>query len=221
MTEDSKPLYKDYLKASVTLIGAGGIISNALAMFAKLSPPKLTIWDDDKVANVNLAMQQFHARDIGKFKVEVLMRDAKRINPDLTVRVQRRRFRAQDALDGVVVSGVDCMESRQLIFDAVRKQRNQIQLYLDGRLSRKHHEYFDLFVIDPNDAQDVEAYEDWLHEGSNIKDLRPENMAVQTPVMLAGTMGVVLARWSEGRSRPWRVSFFGDIPHLEFFFHKQ
>ncbi len=220
MLEAKKSLYKDYLQTPVILIGAGGIISNVLAMFAKLSPLKLTIWDDDTVAPVNLVMQQFHAKDIDEYKVEALKREATRINPKLSVKTYRRRFRAKDSLDGLVVSGVDCMESRQLIFDAVLRQKSQVKLYLDGRLSRTHHEYFDLFAIDPNDEWEVEAYRGWLDKGSLTQEPRSERMAVQTPMMLAGTMGAVLARWIEGRSRPWRVSFFGDVPHLEYFFHQ-
>ena len=102
------PLYKDFLRTPVHLIGAGGICSNVLAMLARLSPPKLTIWDDDTVVGVNLVMQQFYERDIGKYKVDVLMRDARRINQILPVVAYRRRCTAQDSLDGVVIAGVDC-----------------------------------------------------------------------------------------------------------------
>jgi len=216
---DSAPLYRKYLNCPVTFVGAGGIVSNLLGLIVKCGPTHLTIWDDDIVQPVNLAQQDFLYDDIGEYKADVLAYKASQLDPELMVNHIERRFAQGDRLDGIVVAGVDSMGSRRIIFDKVCQQAEQVPLFIDGRLSRKWNEFVDLYFIDPKRPDEVEFYREWLFEDGEVepKGPRPKKLSAHTPILLAGLVGAVLARWVHEGRHPLKVTLDASTFQLETF----
>lgn len=202
------PIYVPYLGQPVTLIGAGGIGSNLLPLLVKCGPSSLTIWDDDVVKPVNLAQQQFSYSDIDAWKAACLARKVLYMDPSLGVEFRLKRFMPGYVLDGVVVSGVDSMESRQVIFDEVCRQSERVALFIDGRLSRSANEWAELYFIDPKRADEVEFYREWLFtdEEAGPQGPRPTKISAHTPILLAGLLGAGLARWVHEGRHPLKVT---------------
>ncbi len=208
MLQEEKPLYTNYLDCNVTLVGAGGIGSNLLPLIVRCGPRQVTIWDPDTVKPVNLAAQNFNYADIDKPKVSAIARVAWAINPNLPIDFKKRRFSNRNRLDGLVIAGVDSIQSRRTIFDAVCRQKDKVDLFIDGRLSRSSHEWVELYFIDPKKENEVEAYREWLDYDNEVgqKEPRPKKLSAHTPILLAGLLGTGLARWVHEKRHPWKVT---------------
>ena len=200
-------LYPDRIGFPVTCIGAGGIGSSIIPMFVRAGVQKLSIWDFDVVAPVNLQMQNFDAKDLGKLKAKVLARRAKQINPNIKVYAKIKRFTQYCPLDGIVVGAVDSMEKgREQIFAAVKKS-SSVELLVDGRFTRKG-DFIDLYFIDPRSEEEMENYKGWLFPDSEaFSTPRSDSMTSHVPYILSGLMGEVLAVWAKDRSHPWKVIY--------------
>jgi hypothetical protein len=208
MSQEEKPLYSNHLDCDVTLVGAGGIGSNLLPLIVRCGPRHVTVWDPDVVKPVNLAAQNFKYADIGCSKVGAITRLASAINPDLPIVYKKRRFSNRNRLDGLVIAGVDSMQSRRTIFSAVCRQADRVDLFIDGRLSRSSPEWVELYFIDPKKENEVEAYREWLYADNEVgpKGPRPKQLSAHTPILLAGLLGAGLARWVHERRHPWKVT---------------
>jgi hypothetical protein len=209
---DTETLYHPYLNCNVHLIGAGGIGSNLLPLLVRCGPRRLTIWDDDDVAAVNLAQQNFVYNDIGRSKARVLEEKALDMDPSLSTKSMKCRVTASTPrLDGLVVAGVDSIKGRHEIFDAVRRQADHIDLFIDGRLSRSRNEWAEVYFIDPKRDDDVGNYRGLLYDEREMmpQGPRPTKLSAHTPIMLAALAGTGLARWVNEKRHPWKVTWDG------------
>lgn len=211
--------FKRHIPHPVVLIGGGGIGSHALPVLVQAGPARLTVVDDDVFKDVNRQLQLFpHAR-LGSPKADVLVEEARRLNPALDAQALYQRITASSSLDGVVVAGVDLMESRSAIFEAVLSCREQVKLYIDGRLSRANPGYAELFAIDPSDEQEIAAYKGWLFpDTTGPRASAPEGIAAHGPHALAALIGAVLSRWVIDGRHPWRVTFDAVALNIEKYF---
>lgn len=208
-------LYPNRLRQGVVCIGAGGIGSHMLPMLARAGVERFAIYDNDVVADVNLQMQNFNADEIGQYKVYVMERRLRAINPRVFVSSRAVRFTDFAVLDGIVVCAVDSMQSRKEIFQAVRRRRDSIALFVDGRLTRAG-DFIALYFIDPKNGQEVQNYESLLYDDpGGAQPPRPDCMTAHVPLMLTGLAGEVLAQWVAGRSHPWKVTYDGRAQHTE------
>ncbi len=200
-------MLKDHLNHPVTLIGVGGIGSNVLPLILRFGVGRLTIWDDDVVEEVNLSTQQHTVASLGKSKAATAAETVRAVNPDTVLDWHPRRFCTQDALDGIIISGVDSGKSRMDIWHAIERFRDRIPLYIDGRLSRRHPEWLQLFTVNPSDEEVVAAYREFLFSDEGLPEHpRSERPAVHTPYLLAGLIGANLARWVQNERYPWQVT---------------
>jgi hypothetical protein len=208
-------LYPDRLMLPLTCIGAGGIGSSAIPLFVRAGVRQITIWDNDTVEPVNLQMQNFYANDISHYKAIVMAARALQINPELQVTAHTMRFTQDDPLDGIVLSAVDSMESRSAIFDAVQKQKERVELLVDGRFTRKG-DFIDVYCIDPRSKEELELYKGWLFSDSEVlKTPRADSMTAHVPYILSGLIGEALAGWATNRSHPWKVTYDAVSHHTE------
>lgn len=216
---DTTGLYQDYLGHPVILIGAGGISSHALSLLMRTGTRSLAVYDADVVAPVNLQAQNFDASDVGQSKAEVLAKKAAMIHPGAKSQAFVRYFVPEDALDGLVVSGVDSMQSRSMIFESVCRHKNHIPLFLDGRLHRVNPDWAELYAIDPQNEWEVAAYRGWLFDDKEVpRTPRPDSLAVHAPYALVALMGSLLARWVKDRRHPWKVTFDAAAWHTESYY---
>ncbi len=111
-------------RASVLVVGAGGLGSPLLMYLAAAGVGRIGIVDDDAVDLTNLQRQVVHGTpDIGRPKVESAAERLKALNPHVTVETHPERLTAENALSiieryDVVADGSDNFATRYLVSDA-------------------------------------------------------------------------------------------------------
>lgn len=111
-------------RATVAIIGAGGIGSPAIQYLAAAGVGRLIVIDDDTVDLSNLQRQTlFGGNDIGAPKVEAAAQAVARLNPGVTIEARRARIdvgNAQDLILGadIVIDGTDNFATRLAVADA-------------------------------------------------------------------------------------------------------
>lgn len=195
----------------VHVIGCGGIGSAAALAAAKLGFSKLVLWDDDKVEAVNIPNQLLYGpADIGRYKVEALREQLLRVGAQgVGVWIER----VGDAplhrllLDGIVISGVDSMRSREAIWGAVRLN-TKIYRYFDGRMGGAHGQ---LFNLNPSISAEIDVYESWLFSDKEALPLPCGGEAIVTaPMAFAACLARALTRFVRGEPIRNLLFDFGD-----------
>ena len=111
-------------RATVAIIGAGGIGSPAIQYLAAAGVGRLIVIDDDTVDLSNLQRQTlFGGDDIGAPKVDAAARAVARLNSGVTIEARRARIdagTAQELIAGahVVIDGTDNFATRLAVADA-------------------------------------------------------------------------------------------------------
>jgi len=148
----------DDLDVPIVVIGAGGIGSPTVLALAKMGCTKLTVYDDDLVESHNIPNQLYLLDDIGRPKVEALSHLVHGFT-GTTIRALKERVAGQ-RLQGIVISGVDTMQSRHYIWERSIKYKPQVPLYIDARMGA---EVCRIYSINPVDPDDVRLYEETLY----------------------------------------------------------
>ena len=94
--------------------------------------PWLQLIDFDTVEPVNLACQGYLESDLGRPKVQATVDLAQQLNHQLEVHTLNERFRRSTQIGNVLFCGVDKIETRQHIWEAVR---NKVAFFADGRMA--------------------------------------------------------------------------------------
>ena len=111
-------------KASVLVVGAGGLGSPALLYLAAAGIGKIGVIDDDLVDISNLQRQVLHdTASVGDTKVVSARRRLTELNPEIVVEAYEARLGVDNALGligeyDVVIDGSDNFSTRYLIGDA-------------------------------------------------------------------------------------------------------
>ena len=101
-------------------------------MLFRSGVPWLQLVDFDYCEVVNLAPQGFLEEDVGRPKVEATADLCRRINSGVEVNPVIGRFRRSMAIGNVLFACVDSIDTRRLIWEAVR---DRASLFVDGRMS--------------------------------------------------------------------------------------
>lgn len=86
-------------RVKVGIAGTGGLGSNVAAHLVRSGFRSLVLADFDKVEASNLNRQFYFADQVGKFKVDALAENLKRINPDLELSLFRERLKRENMGD--------------------------------------------------------------------------------------------------------------------------
>lgn len=145
----------------VHLIGAGGINNLVGPTLAKMGVTEIHIWDDDVLENRNCPTEiAYSYKMIGQPKVAAMADAIYYLRPDVEVYQHQERITADSEISGIVISGVDSMKSRQVIWDCVKSNFLEIPFFIDGRSAG---EEIAIFAFSPCDMESAEIYgEDWL-----------------------------------------------------------
>lgn len=155
----------------VHLIGAGGINNMLGPTLAKMGVQEIHIWDDDKLEARNCPTEVAYSYEmVGQPKTAAMARTIEYLMGANTVRVVQHQERVSEdtELEGIVVSGVDSMKSRQMIWKAVQDNFIDIPLYIDGRSAGKQTA---IFALSPADYDAVTKYETWLFDDAKSSPL--------------------------------------------------
>ena len=129
--------WAEYMKnITVSLVGCGGIGSNAAVTIARLGIMKLNIFDFDTVEDINMAGQLFKIAHIGNSKVSAT---AEVLNEFTNVEVfaLQTRVTKETLLTKITVCGLDSMAARKEVFESWydRYKGNQNAFFVDCRMS--------------------------------------------------------------------------------------
>lgn len=111
-------------RASVLVVGAGGLGSPVIQYLAAAGVGTLGVVDFDEIDKSNLQRQiLFSTADVGQFKADVACERASSLNPEIVVRKHRVRLNSENIVElfenySIIVDGSDNFETRYLVNDA-------------------------------------------------------------------------------------------------------
>ena len=119
-------------RCSATVIGVGAIGRQVALQLAAVGVARLQLIDPQLVETVNLAAQGYMEDDVGLPKAEATARLCARLNGRVTIDPGIQRFRRSDEAHDCVFACVDAIDTRRLIWEAVR---DRALFFSDGRMS--------------------------------------------------------------------------------------
>ncbi len=174
------------LEMPVTIIGGGAIGSFVALNLVKMGMDNVTVYDDDEVSIENMNCQFLPIGDVGRMKTDSL-RDSILNFTGVRINAMPERFTGSPEqvlkLRGIVISSVDSMEVRKLIWETV-KENFRVQWLIDPRMSA---EYAVSFVMNPNDSRDIESYEKtFFLDKDSVQERCTMKSTIFTATMIAG-----------------------------------
>jgi molybdopterin/thiamine biosynthesis adenylyltransferase len=170
------------LATPITIIGAGAIGGWVTLALAKMGCTNLTVFDGDKVDTVNLNSQFYRFKDVGRYKVEAL-KDLVQEFTGVTINENSRHYES-GIFPGLVICAVDSMSARSLVWKEHAQIAAHTQAILDPRMGA---ETALLYVMNPTDRGDVQAYEKSLYSDSQaVQERCTAKATIYTANLLAG-----------------------------------
>jgi hypothetical protein len=195
------------LDNQICLIGAGGIGSFTALALAKMGFNRVRVWDYDMVEEHNLPNQFYPLEAIGSAKTEALRKMiAGFTGVDIEV---CGSYPDNNRVSGVVISAVDSMDMRKVIYDSVKRDTS-IKAFIDGRMGGNQ---LEVYTVRADVVQDKKAY---------VKKLWSDEEATQLPCTQRATMYLVLniASWITNQVRlvlsdkPYYRSIVMDLENM-------
>lgn len=182
----------------VHLIGAGGINNLVGLVLAKMGITKIHVWDDDTLEPRNLPTEVgYSANMCGKPKVSAMADLIYYLMPNgVNVYQHFKRVTVDTRLYGVVISGVDSMTSRQIIWQNIQSNFLEIPFYIDGRSGGQE---VQLFAFSPADFSARQDYETWLFDDDEGAELEcgARNIGYIS-AYIAGEIGDIITKFHQG-----------------------
>lgn len=184
---------EELAKNQVTIIGAGGIGSPTAMALAKMGLEKMRVYDHDSVEPHNLPNQLYRQSDLNKKKVEALAEiclDYAGVEIDKQIEMYKNQ-----ALSGIVVSGVDSMAARKEIWENI-KFNPAIPLYIEARMGA---EVARIHSINPCDPDKIIWYETTLYSDNEAAE-QPctERAIIYNVFMIASFIANQIKKYTKG-----------------------
>jgi len=172
------------LAMPIEVIGCGAIGSHTIMALARMGFGNLTIYDYDKVSDVNLNNQGFSRHEIGRMKA-LCMRD--RVDHEVGFVINAHCAKYQPSkFKGIVIMAVDSMEARKEIWDG----SNDAKLIIDPRMGA---EYIKMYAMNPRDEKDRESYAKTLYTDEEAVQVRcTEKSTIYTAYLISGLIANVV-----------------------------
>ncbi len=168
----------DTLGKEINIVGAGAIGSWVALSLAKMGFVDITVWDDDEVSIENMNCQFYPISMIGRPKVDAL---ADMVSMFTGTQIQTRRRYEGQPLNGIVISALDNMATRRLIFD---KRVAGTTWIIDPRMSLEAASLFNCNVRDP---ASVAAYDKTFYSDSEaVQERCTAKSTIYTANLIAG-----------------------------------
>ncbi len=170
------------LGEEITIIGAGAIGSWTALALAKMGFGNIKVFDFDQIDIENLNSQFFPMSKLGTNKaiaIKTLVREFTGVNIDARATAYER-----GVFPGIVISAVDSMKVRNLIWHNHREKSPGTRAIIDPRMGA---ETALLYVMNPMDEDDIASYEKSLYSDDDAVQERCTGKAtIYTANMLAG-----------------------------------
>ena len=195
------------LRFPITVIGAGAIGSSSVIVLAKMGCSNITVWDDDRLEEVNIPNQLCKPSMIGRAKVEAIAE----LTHELTeIEIKRipRRYSGQ-YLEGVIIVTVDNMTARQTVWKRV-KLNLKIPLLIDTRMGA---EFARIYTIHPMNIEETDFYEQNLYSNNEAERLPCSGRSIiYCPTVIAGLVALLLKQYA--MNRPVQREILIDLPNF-------
>lgn len=207
--------YNKVQEQNIIIGGAGGISSWLAFLLSRTNVQEMTIYDPDKVEEVNLAGQFFSFNDIGSYKTEAVVRHIRAFSNYYSCWQYHQYYERGSVPRNVMMCGFDNMEARKTFFNnwksvvRIAACPNEC-LFIDGRLSA---ECLQVLCVQGDDSQAIKAYEEQYLFSDDMADATVCSYK-QTSFManmIAATMVNLFVNWCAnlvGSFRP--VPFFTE-----------
>lgn len=197
----------DVLDEPITIIGAGAIGSFTTLSLAKMGFSNITVYDHDKIEVENMNCQFYRNSDIGSHKVMALQSLVK----DFTgVEIKaRNELYNQGTFRGIVISAVDSMKVRRLIWEQHKEVAIQTKLVIDPRMGA---ESALIYAMSPMNVKDIESYEKCLYSDDNaVQERCTAKATMYTALMLSGQVCKIVKDYLTksnpyARSTQWNIA---------------
>ena len=146
---------KKILDSSVLVVGAGGLGCPVIDYLSRAGVGLIGIIDYDKVDASNIHRQSIYTyKDIGKYKIEVLKRKLKDINPDVKTKIFKSKITNKNANKilkqfDIIVDGSDNFKTKFLLNQFARKLK---KTFIVGAISRYNGHVFSFNFKRNNEA---------------------------------------------------------------------
>ena len=122
---------KKILNSSICIVGCGGLGSSAAQYLSMTGIGNIMLIDDDFINLSNLNRQTlFFEKDIGKYKVEILKKNLKEINPEAKIKVSKKKINKKNihsylSAYKIILDCTDNFQSRYIINEyCFKKKKN-------------------------------------------------------------------------------------------------
>ena len=196
-------------KASVSIVGCGGIGSSVGLFLAKMGIPRFHLYDADIIQEHNISNQMFPRDSINRKKVEVIAEEMGRMSPSSRTVITPHDERCTLSTNfgtNIVVSCLDSMESRKDVWKAVRN--SYCDLYIDARMGA---EVAKVYTVKPMLSYD--DYEGSLKQSNHTIACTAQAIAYNV-AMIASIVGSNVRRFLTEMPVPRLV--IGDSLNLQF-----
>lgn len=192
-----------------TIIGAGGIGSSVAITLLKMGLEGISVYDFDRLEEHNIGNQflpyrymdyQRYRSFIDSFKVVALQRLADDMVPHRFNAAYPWAFDEHSLTDYLMISGVDSMTARSMIWNRVK---DNCKWYIDGRMSAQQ---LDVYVVDMDDPQDIELYEQSLFsDDEGIQEPCTARGIIYTSLFAGAHIGNIVKQIAVGPTPPRRL----------------
>jgi hypothetical protein len=146
--------------------------------------------------------------DIGRPKVTAV-KEVVELFTDAEVEAVQKRFDGTQKLEGVVISAVDEMTQRKIIWEKVRYNIH-VPLYVEARMGA---EVLRLYSLNPTDPEVVRRYEATLYTSAEaVHQPCTEKSIIYTVMVAAGLITGQVKKWLVGE--PYRFEIIMDLKNL-------
>ena len=184
----------------VTVIGLGAIGSTCAVWLGKMGCVGITGYDPDIIQDHNWSNQMYRDGDIGSLKASALIDVMEQFGGHTPNAIPRQYV--DQPLSEVVISAVDSMESRKIIWKSVREQ-SQVRLFLDARMGL---ETLVVYAVRPQVREDRVAYSQSLvPDDQTLQEPCTARTVCYTPLMAASIICNLIKRFVNDEEMPRRV----------------
>lgn len=189
------------LASRIMIVGAGGIGSWTTLALLKMGCENVTVIDFDEIEIHNAGSQLYGSWDAGKTKVQALkdrLASIVDLHPTGIIdQVTESNVLGVLAGEQIVISAVDSIEIRKLLFNALKGTEKR---FIDGRMAGNA---IEIYSIPMNDPEKVALYEETLFPPEEAIHVECSSRAViYNCFVIAGLITDIVARWSKGEEVP-------------------
>src|SRR3990167_2719305 len=181
LTRQADALPIELLVENITIVGAGAVGSFVTLALTKMGFQNVTVYDFDKVDTENLNAQCYRWSDVGRPKVDALKDVIKQFaNVDINAKNQKYEH---GTFPGIVISAVDSMAVRKLLWENHKECSPHTKIFIDGRMAI---EFAMCYAMNPMSEKDIASYEKTLYSDDDAVQERCTNKAISFTSMLLG-----------------------------------